>query len=345
MWQKFRYDDVPVVATTSGKLKGYFWEGEYIFKGIPYAQAKRFQMPEDVTPWEGVKEVTSYGFVCPLLTPETPNGELMVPHRYWPSSEHCQNLNIWTRELSPEAKKPVIVWLHGGGPVRGDYYFGAPLDVGFRKHAYQIPLMIGTVFGEVSFNAPDFNKYELTDEEIRTILAKTYGNRTNEVIDAFATAYPGKNPTDVLSLDRFLRQPSKRIAQLHAEGKQAPTYMYNFTLEFPYHNGKTAWHCADLPFIFNNTDKVEVCNIPGVSDQLEKQIFGGLIAFAKTGCPGHEGLPEWPPVTPDTVPTMIYDQTCEVRYDYDEELHALLDDVLQPFNIIDLAFQDQKFQH
>ena len=39
----FRYDEVPVVETTSGKLKGYFYDGEYIFKGVPYAYAERFQ--------------------------------------------------------------------------------------------------------------------------------------------------------------------------------------------------------------------------------------------------------------------------------------------------------------
>lgn len=29
--------------------------------------------------------------------------------------EHCQNLNVWTQSLDPGAKKPVMVWLHGGG--------------------------------------------------------------------------------------------------------------------------------------------------------------------------------------------------------------------------------------
>ena len=132
---------------------------------------------------------------------------------------------------------------------------------------------------------------------------------------------------------------------MHADGKQAPTYIYNFTLDFPFQNGKTAWHCSDLPFIFNNTDKVEVCNIPGISDKLEKQISGALIAFARTGCPEHEDLPAWPPVTPENIPTMIYDRTCEVRYNYDDELHALIDRILQPFNLINLVFQDQNFQH
>ena len=59
MAKKFMIDEVPVVKTKAGKLKGYFYDGEYIFKGIPYAQAKRFQMPEEVTSWEGIKDATA----------------------------------------------------------------------------------------------------------------------------------------------------------------------------------------------------------------------------------------------------------------------------------------------
>ena len=99
MARNFNYDDVPAVKTQAGLLKGYSMDNIYIFKGIPYAQAKRFQMPEPVTPWAGVRDATSYGFVCPLLNQETPNGELLVPHRYWPQSEDCQNLNVWTKSL------------------------------------------------------------------------------------------------------------------------------------------------------------------------------------------------------------------------------------------------------
>ena len=66
MTKTFRFDDVPVLETTGGKLKGYFYNGEYIFKGVPYAYADRFQMPKE-TKWEGVKEANSYGFVCPLI--------------------------------------------------------------------------------------------------------------------------------------------------------------------------------------------------------------------------------------------------------------------------------------
>ena len=101
-----------IVETESGKVRGYFWNGISIFKGIPYAKAKRFHAPQPVEHWEGVFDATSYGYVCPLLDPsQRPNGELLVPHRYWIMNEDCQNLNIWTPGLEQSAL-PVLVWLH-----------------------------------------------------------------------------------------------------------------------------------------------------------------------------------------------------------------------------------------
>ena len=110
-------EDYPVVQTKEGALRGYEWKGTCIFKGIPYAHAQRFRKPERVKPWDGVKDVQSYGYVSPLLHPEQPggNGEMMVPHMYWPEKEDCQNLNIWTPSIRDGRKRPVMVWLHGGG--------------------------------------------------------------------------------------------------------------------------------------------------------------------------------------------------------------------------------------
>jgi para-nitrobenzyl esterase len=47
------------------------------------------------------------------------SGERKVPHRYWPMDENCQYLNIWTQSIDKDAKKPVMVWLHGGGFAAG----------------------------------------------------------------------------------------------------------------------------------------------------------------------------------------------------------------------------------
>ena len=54
MGKIFDYDGVPVLHTTSGDLKGYFYDGVYIYKGIPYAYADRFQMPVP-SKWNGEK--------------------------------------------------------------------------------------------------------------------------------------------------------------------------------------------------------------------------------------------------------------------------------------------------
>lgn len=44
-------EDYPVVQTEAGKLRGYEWDGSVIFKGVKYADAKRFMRPEKVQPW------------------------------------------------------------------------------------------------------------------------------------------------------------------------------------------------------------------------------------------------------------------------------------------------------
>lgn len=99
----------PIVQTVAGKVRGFAVDGTYTFHGIKYADAKRFQMPTPPQPWDGVKDAHSYGYVCPMIDPETAVGEIMVPHRYWPKDENCQYLNIWTQSLDTEAKRPVMV--------------------------------------------------------------------------------------------------------------------------------------------------------------------------------------------------------------------------------------------
>ena len=119
MTHSFRCDcETALVHTVRGMVKGYSYDGLQIFKGIPYAKAKRFHAPEAMQPWKAVLDASSYGYVCPLLTNDRPNGELLVPHRYWPMDEDCLNLNIWTPGCDTE-KRPVLVWLHGGGYEAG----------------------------------------------------------------------------------------------------------------------------------------------------------------------------------------------------------------------------------
>jgi para-nitrobenzyl esterase len=110
----------PVVQVSGGKLRGFRDGKTCTFLGIPYAEAERFEMPKPVKPWDGVKSAQAWGPVCPVPAQERPGAdEFVFPHRYWLESEACQVLNIWTQNPSTSAKKPVMVWMHGGGFTNG----------------------------------------------------------------------------------------------------------------------------------------------------------------------------------------------------------------------------------
>ena len=106
--------DYPVVETKAGKVRGFELNDIFHFYGMTYGTAKRWEMPVETEKWEGVKDALSYGYICHPLNPETPNGDLFVPHRFWPNSEDCLNLNVWTPSIDVNAKKAVMVWIHGG---------------------------------------------------------------------------------------------------------------------------------------------------------------------------------------------------------------------------------------
>lgn len=224
----------------------------------------------------------------------------------------------------------------GGGPKKGDYFCGNPFDAGFREHAHQIPMMIGTVYGEFATFAPAaYDKNKLTAEEILEILKKVYGDNAEKVLDAFKEAYPEKNGVDVLAIDRAMREPTVKLAKLFAKGG-GKAYLYNFALEFPFQHGKPAWHCSDIPYFFGNADLVEICGIPDVSDKLESEIFGALLAFAKNGTPDHAGLPHWPEVEAEDADTMVFDRKTEVKHNYDDKVFAEINKVLKPWSFMDM---------
>lgn len=499
-------EDYPVVETKAGKLRGYVWNDTFIFKGIKYADAERFMRPREIAPWEGVKDAQSYGYVCPLMEQDHPSMELMVPHMYWPMDEHCQYLNVWTQSIDPQAKRPVMVWLHGGGffagssieqlaydgenmskygdvvvvslnhrlnilgyldlspfgeryaesanvgsldmimalrwirdniagfggdpdnvtlfgqsgggakvwtlmqmpeadglfhrgivesgvyavggmgdveeqdgtqivgamleelgltaaevgkletlpyaalaeayrkvapaiaaqggyvgnkPHIGSLYAGDPVRHGFREHAKQIPLLIGTALGEFDFLPPVAKKWELTREQVLEKAGKRYGDKAEQVLALFEQAYPGKCLLDAMVVDTVFRAPTIAFIRERAKSAESVTYSYQFTYEFPIYNGKVAWHCSEIPFVFHNIDKVPICNKDEGSLRLQEQICGAWINFAREGSPNIEGV-EWPCCQAGDEAVMILDETCEIRHNVDHALIELLESLPKP---------------
>ena len=110
----------PVVQIQPGKIRGYKDGKSTIFLGIPYAEAERFEQPKPVKPWEGIRSAQAYGPVCAVPNATEPGvDEFVFPHRYWVENEHCQFLNVWSQNIAKTAKKPVMVWMHGGQFTNG----------------------------------------------------------------------------------------------------------------------------------------------------------------------------------------------------------------------------------
>jgi para-nitrobenzyl esterase len=113
---------VAVAETQSGKVRGYISNGVYTYKGIPYAEAKRFEAPRPPAPWTGVRSSLSYGPVAPLINPTTTvqdESEWVFDHNWGYTNEDCMRLNIWTKGIQDGKKRPVMFWIHGGGFAAG----------------------------------------------------------------------------------------------------------------------------------------------------------------------------------------------------------------------------------
>jgi len=114
--------NVAIAETESGKVRGYVHNGIYTYKGIPYAEAARFEAPRKPKAWTGVRSSMTYGPVAPLMEPTTSvqdESEFVYHHDWGYTSEDCLRLNVWTPGLSDGKKRPVMVWLPGGGFVSG----------------------------------------------------------------------------------------------------------------------------------------------------------------------------------------------------------------------------------
>ena len=96
-----------VVKTTYGNVSGYHEDGINIFKGIPYAKAERFMPPQEPDAWEGVRQCISYGPVAKQIVPWIQDSLM--------NEKELFSVNVWTPGISDGKKRPVMLWLHGGG--------------------------------------------------------------------------------------------------------------------------------------------------------------------------------------------------------------------------------------
>ncbi|HZZ19394.1 MAG TPA: carboxylesterase family protein [Opitutaceae bacterium] len=504
-------DQIAVADTKYGMVRGFILNGITVFRGIPYGAdtsgANRFMPPKEPAPWNGVKPALWWGNSAPQdMTNRFANPyQSFVDHwNYDELSEDCLRLNVWTPALSDGGKRPVMVWLHGGGFTNGngieqDGYDGenfarlgnvvfcsinhrlGPIgftdlsSIGGEKYAQSgnvgmldivaalqwvrdniesfggdpnnvtvsgqsgggakvtlltampsakglfhkgvalsgstlhgakkekaaklaahvlteagltaadldklqqmpwkdyiqiaarasknlsaeqgnkgrgmefgpvadgvvvpegtfysdpaglgsdIPLIVSTMLNEQSPSRFDSAMESISLAGVKTKVRDHFGDKTDEVVDAYAKAFPKAKPVEIWSLVSSNRQGAIATADAKAAQK-APVYVSWFAWQPSlFDNRQRAFHCLDISFWFYNTDRMLTHTGGGAkARRLGTAMSKTLVQFMRTGNPNSGDLPEWPTYTPSKGETMVFNDVSAVQDDPDREARKSL---------------------
>ena len=197
--------------------------------------------------------------------------------------------------------------------------------------AADVPMIISGTFNEYAPAWTDAALEKITLAEVveklkvRAGFIAGLGEKAQEVVEAYAKAFPDKRPVEIYSLVASNRQNEVAVADLKSK-QPAPVYVDWFGWQPPLFDGRVgAFHCVDICFWFDNTDLMLSHTGGGARPRkLAEKMAGSLLKFMKTGDPNGGGLPPWPRYTSANGETMILDDVCVVRNDPDREARRAL---------------------
>ncbi|HEY5645850.1 MAG TPA: carboxylesterase/lipase family protein [Pseudomonadales bacterium] len=192
-----------------------------------------------------------------------------------------------------------------------------PVLIGFNKDEWTI------------FNTGESWFGQLTEAELPQRAAAVVGAKADALLAAERGHHPDYTPTylfNVLMSDARMLIGSTTLAERKAAQGGAPVFMYYLTWETPVGNGIfKSPHTLDMPLMFNNVDKAAALTGDSADARaLENQMSSAWIAFARSGDPNNDTLPEWPRYDAATRPTMVFDVTPRVANDPKGDVRAIL---------------------
>ena len=231
----------------------------------------------------------------------------------------------------------------GWGPTRdGELIAEDAATVLARDTADGMPLMIGHTRDESTlFTMLNKGLANMDRAQLSRLARGPFGTHAAEAVDCYvhdrAAAGLRTGPIDIwsaIATDRMFRIPAIRTAecrlQAHAaergrsEGStdpgassaRAPVWMYRFDHESPAREGRLqACHSLDIPFVWGTYALPRMqrfCGTGEAVERLSRRVMASYLAFARSGNPANEELPDWPEYDMDTRRTMLFAETPEV---------------------------------
>jgi para-nitrobenzyl esterase len=195
--------------------------------------------------------------------------------------------------------------------VDGSILPAHPFDPQAPALSAGVPMIIGSTLNEfvTAINHPEYEG--MTAAELENRVSAMFGGQAPEVLAAFRQRTPTASPFDLWSHIAASSVREAAIAQATAKAAQsgAPAYLYWFTWQTPVLNGRPrAFHCSEIAFAFNNTDRCETMTGGGADARaLAEIVSDAWIHFARSGNPDHPKMPHWTAFSVEQVPTMIFD--------------------------------------
>lgn len=229
------------------------------------------------------------------------------------------------------ARVPGTVKMWGFVPTPdGKTLLQQPYTPGFAAQAKKIPVMIGTTFNELERTM--YRDTTLDEAKGHAILESRYGDRADEFAEAFYKAFPDASVADMLCIDSNMRTLSIASADAKSAENEAPVYMYFLTWTSENDKrGQGCYHGLDISLSFNNPDDEHQVIKPGdpKAAALADKMSDLWVSFAKSGVPSAAGVPEWPAYNADNGATLILDNECVIKNNFDREVQGILYDFLK----------------
>ncbi|MDQ2900409.1 MAG: carboxylesterase family protein, partial [Acidobacteriota bacterium] len=217
----------------------------------------------------------------------------------------------------------------GWGPVMDGRVIPAhPFDPTGPAVSENVPLLIGTCLNEFVNGVDNPEVDSLTNQELLKRVAQRYGERAESIVSAYRREYPSESPFGLWAAISAagIRQNTATQAERKAAQGKAPVYQYIYAWRTPVLDGRPGtFHSSEIAFVFDNAELCPRYSGGGPEGlRLSSTIGEAWANFARTGKPGHRGLPDWPAYTAQKRATMIFDNSCAVKNDPEGDCLRLL---------------------